>query len=37
MGVEAIFWRLIWPRTEADHASLVKAADRGILPIERGL
>jgi hypothetical protein len=24
-------------QTEADHAALVKAADRGIVPIERGL
>src|SRR5580704_10557949 len=33
----ARFARLYADQTEADHASLVKAADRGILPIERGL
>jgi uncharacterized protein (DUF2252 family) len=31
------FARLYADQTEADHASLVKAADRGVLPIERGL
>jgi Uncharacterized protein conserved in bacteria (DUF2252) len=33
----ARFARLYADQTEADHASLVKAADRGVLPIERGL
>ncbi len=33
----ARFARLYADQTEADHAALVKAADRGILPIERGL
>jgi uncharacterized protein (DUF2252 family) len=33
----ARFARLYADQTEADHASLVKAVDRGILPIERGL
>src|SRR5450432_1707029 len=33
----ARFARLYADQTEADHASLVKAADRGILPIDRGL
>ena len=33
----ARFARRYADQTEADHASLVKAADRGILPIERGL
>jgi uncharacterized protein (DUF2252 family) len=33
----ARFARLYADQTEADHASLVQAADRGILPIERGL
>ena len=33
----ARFARLYADQTEADHAALVKAASRGILPIERGL
>ena len=33
----ARFARLYADQTEADHAALVKAADRGILPIERGI
>ncbi|MBV9204109.1 MAG: DUF2252 family protein [Actinobacteria bacterium] len=33
----ARFARLYADQTEADYAALVKAADRGILPIERGL
>ena len=33
----ARFARLYADQTEADHASLVQAADQGILPIERGL
>jgi uncharacterized protein (DUF2252 family) len=33
----ARFARLYADQTEADHAALVKAADRGVLPIERGL
>jgi uncharacterized protein (DUF2252 family) len=33
----ARFARLYADQTEADHAALVKAAERGILPIERGL
>ena len=33
----ARFARLYADQTEADHAALVKAANRGILPIERGL
>jgi uncharacterized protein (DUF2252 family) len=33
----ARFARLYADQTEADHAALVKAADQGILPIERGL
>ena len=33
----ARFARLYADQTEADHASLVRAADQGILPIERGL
>jgi Uncharacterized protein conserved in bacteria (DUF2252) len=33
----ARFARLYADQTEADHAALVKAADRGLLPIERGL
>jgi uncharacterized protein (DUF2252 family) len=33
----ARFARLYADQTEADHAALVKAADRGIVPIERGL
>ena len=32
----ARFARLYADQTEADHAALVKAADRGIVPIERG-
>ena len=31
------FARLYADQTEADHAALVTAADRGIVPIERGL
>ena len=33
----ARFARLYADQTEADHAALVKAADRGDIPIERGL
>jgi uncharacterized protein (DUF2252 family) len=33
----ARFARLYADQTEADHAALVKAADQGIVPIERGL
>jgi uncharacterized protein (DUF2252 family) len=33
----ARFARLYADQTEADHAALVQAADRGILPIERGI
>jgi uncharacterized protein (DUF2252 family) len=33
----ARFARLYADQTEADHAALVQAADRGVLPIERGL
>jgi len=33
----ARFARLYADQTEADHAALVKAADHGVLPIERGL
>jgi hypothetical protein len=33
----ARFARLYADQTEADHQALVKAADRGIVPIERGL
>ena len=33
----ARFARLYADQTEADHAALVKAANRGVLPIERGL
>jgi hypothetical protein len=33
----ARFARLYADQTEADHAALVKAADRGIVPIERDL
>ena len=33
----ARFARLYADQTEADHAALVKAADRGVVPIERGL
>jgi uncharacterized protein (DUF2252 family) len=33
----ARFARLYADQTEADHAALVKAADRGIVPVERGL
>ena len=33
----ARFARLYADQTEADHAALVKAADQGVLPIERGL
>ena len=32
----ARFARLYADQTEADHAALVKAAGRGVLPIERG-
>ena len=31
------FARLYADQTEADHAALVKAANQGIVPIERGL
>ena len=31
------FARLYADQTEADHAALAKAADRGIVPVERGL
>ena len=31
------FARLYADQTESDHAALVKAADRGIVPVERGL
>jgi len=33
----ARFARLYADQTEADHAALVKAANQGIVPIERGL
>jgi hypothetical protein len=33
----ARFARLYADQTEADHAALVSAASRGIIPIERGL
>jgi hypothetical protein len=33
----ARFARLYADQTEADHAALVKAAERGDIPIERGL
>jgi uncharacterized protein (DUF2252 family) len=33
----ARFARLYADQTEADHAALVRAADRGVVPIERGL
>jgi uncharacterized protein (DUF2252 family) len=33
----ARFARLYADQTEADHAALVKAADKGIIPVERGL
>ena len=33
----ARFARLYADQTEADHQALVRAADRGIIPIERGL
>ena len=33
----ARFARLYADQTEADHAALVKAANRGVVPIERGL
>jgi uncharacterized protein (DUF2252 family) len=33
----ARFARLYADQTEADHAALVKAADRGAVPVERGL
>jgi hypothetical protein len=33
----ARFARRYADQTEADHAALVKAADRGVVPIERGL
>jgi uncharacterized protein (DUF2252 family) len=33
----ARFARLYADQTEADHAALVKAADRGLVPVERGL
>ena len=33
----ARFARLYADQTEADHAALIKAADKGVLPIERGL
>ncbi|HUC27831.1 MAG TPA: DUF2252 family protein, partial [Streptosporangiaceae bacterium] len=33
----ARFARLYADQTEADHAALVKAADKGKVPIERGL
>jgi uncharacterized protein (DUF2252 family) len=33
----ARFARLYADQTEADHAALVKAADQGVLPVERGL
>ena len=33
----ARFARLYADQTEADHAALVKATDRGVLPVERGL
>ena len=33
----ARFARLYADQTEADHAALVKATDRGIVPFERGL
>ena len=33
----ARFARLYADQTEADHAALVKAAEQGVVPIERGL
>jgi hypothetical protein len=33
----ARFARLYADQTEANHAALVKATDRGIVPIERGV
>jgi hypothetical protein len=33
----ARFARLYADQTEADHQALVRAADRGIVPVERGL
>jgi hypothetical protein len=33
----ARFARLYADQTEADHAALVKAADRGLVPVERGI
>ena len=33
----ARFARLYADQTEADHAALVKAADRGLIPVERGI
>jgi hypothetical protein len=33
----ARFARLYADQTEADHAALVKAVERGIMPVERGL
>ena len=33
----ARFARLYADQTEADHAALVTAANRGVVPIERGL
>ena len=33
----ARFARLYADQTEADHAALVRAVERGILPVERGL
>jgi hypothetical protein len=33
----ARFARLYADQTEADHHALVRAADRGLVPIERGL
>ena len=33
----ARFARAYADQTEADHAALVKAVDRGLLPVERGV
>ena len=33
----ARFARLYADQTEADHAALVAAVDRGLMPVERGL
>ena len=33
----ARFARLYADQTEADHATLVQAVDRGLLPVERGI